>query len=114
MKRQHHTKNCPCRQESWLGKYANHDFDECTCDAFANNESRLMQGGTMNESTFFFKGDLAKYTGKTEKLYGQIWLEAEILEGHREGDLVLTCPVKTSIDDRPVYENEFNVFCQSR
>jgi len=55
----------------------------------------------MNESTFFFKGDLAKYTGKTQELYGQTWFEAEIQEGHREGELILTCPVKTAIDDRP-------------
>jgi len=44
----------------------------------------------MNESTFFFKGDLAKYTGKTQELYGQTWFEAEIQEGHREGELILT------------------------
>jgi len=25
----------------------------------------------MNESTFFFKGDLAKYTGKIQELYGK-------------------------------------------
>ena len=47
MKKQHHKKNCPCRQESWLAKYANHDFDACTCDAFANNELRLMQAYEM-------------------------------------------------------------------
>lgn len=45
----------------------------------------------MNETTFFWKGDLAKYTGQTQQLYGQTWHEAELLEGHRKGELIFTC-----------------------
>jgi len=56
---------------------------------------RPRQGDSMDESTFYFKGDLAKYTGKTQELYGETWFEAEIQEGHREGELILT-PVQSN------------------
>jgi len=44
----------------------------------------------MNETTFYWKGDLARYTGRTERLYGGTFYEAELLEGHRKGQLILT------------------------
>ncbi len=32
-----------------------------------------------------FKGDKAEYTGRTEKLYGVLWYEVRLLEGHEKG-----------------------------
>jgi len=37
------------------------------------------------KSTTYFKGDLAKYTGKVFKKYGGTFYEVEILEGHLKG-----------------------------
>lgn len=38
----------------------------------------------------YWKGDRARYTGRVIKVYGGTFYELEILEGHRQGDLVLT------------------------
>jgi len=35
--------------------------------------------------TCYFKGDLAKYTGKTETIHGGLFYEIELLEGHLKG-----------------------------
>jgi len=39
--------------------------------------------------TTYFKGDLAKYTGKILKLYGGTFYEVEIMEGRLLGKLLL-------------------------
>jgi len=41
-------------------------------------------------NTTYFKGDLAKYTGKTFTIHGGLFYEIEILEGHLKGELKVT------------------------
>lgn len=36
----------------------------------------------------YYKGDKARATGNIDSLYGGEFIELEILEGHRSGDLV--------------------------
>ena len=36
----------------------------------------------------YYKGDKARATGNSDSLYGGEFIELEILEGHRSGDLV--------------------------
>ena len=36
-----------------------------------------------------FKGDAAKFTGKSEFLYGKMFYEVEIIEGHLKGQFKL-------------------------
>jgi hypothetical protein len=38
----------------------------------------------------YFKGDLAQYTGKKEVIYGGVFYEILIFEGHLKGELKLT------------------------
>lgn len=38
----------------------------------------------------YFKGDKAKYTGKTSVALGMVWHEIELLEGHRKGEKLVT------------------------
>ncbi len=40
--------------------------------------------------TCYFKGDLAKYTGRSVVLHGGLFYEIELIEGHRKGDRVVT------------------------
>lgn len=40
--------------------------------------------------TFYWKGDLAKYTGKSMMLHGALFYEFELLEGHLKGQLRVT------------------------
>ncbi len=39
-------------------------------------------------NTIYYKGDKARATGDKDSLYGGEFIELEILEGHRSGDLV--------------------------
>jgi hypothetical protein len=41
-------------------------------------------------ATLYWKGDLARYTGKTVSLYGGLFYEIELLEGHMKGETKLT------------------------
>jgi len=41
-------------------------------------------------TTFYRKGDLAEYTGKTMMIHGVIFYEYKFLEGHRVGKLEVT------------------------
>lgn len=51
----------------------------------------------------YFKGDLAEFTGKTEKLYGGIFQEVVLLEGHLVGKTRLVKVDAIQIeDDTPV------------
>ena len=43
-----------------------------------------------DKKTTYFKGDEAEYTGKVETLYGGLFYEIELLEGHLKGHLKLT------------------------
>lgn len=38
----------------------------------------------------YWKGDKAEYTGQTEELYGGVFYEIRMLEGHQVGQLKLT------------------------
>ncbi|MFM0432325.1 hypothetical protein PQQ75_25165 [Paraburkholderia aspalathi] len=40
--------------------------------------------------TLYWHGDLARYTGATVTLYGGLFYEIEMLEGHMKGDFKLT------------------------
>ena len=40
-----------------------------------------------NETTFYFKGDKAQYTGKVEEIYGGTFYEFTYLEGHKKGTI---------------------------
>lgn len=40
--------------------------------------------------TCYFKGDLAKYTGKTLTIHGGLFYEIELLEGHLKGQMKVT------------------------
>lgn len=48
-------------------------------------------------ATTYWKGDLARYTGKTETVAGQAFYEVEMLEGHLAGQkkLVANAPKET-------------------
>lgn len=35
----------------------------------------------------YFKGDLAEYTGKSKTLYGGLFYEIKLLEGHLKGEI---------------------------
>ena len=48
--------------------------------------------------TRYWKGDLARYTGKTEELYGATFYEIELLEGPRKG-------CKPLVIDRPEHSH---------
>lgn len=41
-------------------------------------------------STTYWKGDLARYTGKTMMLHGGLFYEIELLEGHLKGQFKVT------------------------
>lgn len=38
----------------------------------------------------YFHGDAAEYTGKTDIIYGALFYEIRMVEGHRKGDLLWT------------------------
>ncbi len=40
--------------------------------------------------TIYWKGDLAKYTGKTFNLHSGLFYEVELMEGHLKGELKVT------------------------
>jgi len=42
--------------------------------------------GSEKMKTTYFKGDLAEYTGKSEMLYGKMFYEVRLLEGHLTGE----------------------------
>lgn len=41
-------------------------------------------------STCYWYGDLAEYTGNKKEIYGVLFYEIRVLEGHRKGKLVWT------------------------
>lgn len=41
-------------------------------------------------ATLYYRGDLARYTGKTMSLHGGLFYEIELLEGHLKGSLKVT------------------------
>lgn len=53
----------------------------------------------INPTTYFY-GDLAEYTGKSEKLYGGLFYEIRILEGHKQGDLKFTQRAPISFEEK--------------
>jgi hypothetical protein len=46
--------------------------------------------GREKMKTCYFKGDLAKYTGRSVVLHGGLFYEIELIEGHRKGERVVT------------------------
>lgn len=48
-----------------------------------------MQTGNKNKTTYR-NGDKIRYTGKSETLYGGLFYEYEILDGHKKGQKGLT------------------------
>ena len=42
----------------------------------------------LKDNQIYWKGDLAEYTGKSEVLYGGLFHEYLLLEGHRKGDKI--------------------------
>ena len=47
---------------------------------------------------YYFHGDATEYTGKTQFLYGGLFYEVRIIEGHLKGTLKLT---QTPPDGKP-------------
>ena len=43
----------------------------------------------MKSELTYWKGNLARFTGKEIDLYGAHWLEVELLEGHKQGEKIL-------------------------
>jgi hypothetical protein len=41
----------------------------------------------MKKETLYSQGDLAEYTGKSQVIYGTVFFEILMLEGHLEGSL---------------------------
>ena len=48
-----------------------------------------LSGNMKTKKTTYFKGDKAEYTGKTEELYGGLFYEIKLLEGHLKDHLRL-------------------------
>ena len=46
----------------------------------------------------FFKGDRCEYTGKTVKLYGGVFYEVRLIEGHLKGETRLVKEPKNDIN----------------
>lgn len=44
----------------------------------------------MRVETIYWKGDLARYTGKSETIHGGVFYEIELLEGHLKGQTKVT------------------------
>lgn len=44
----------------------------------------------MATNTIYYKGDLARYTGKTKVMHGGTFYEVEMLNGHMRGALKVT------------------------
>lgn len=42
----------------------------------------------LKDNQIYWKGDLAEYTGKSEVIYGGLFYEYLLLEGHRKGDKI--------------------------
>lgn len=42
----------------------------------------------LKKNQIYWRGDLAEYTGKSEVIYGGLFHEYVILEGHRAGDII--------------------------
>lgn len=44
----------------------------------------------MNKETLYNNGDLAEYTGKSQVIYGAVFFEILMLEGHLKGQIKAT------------------------
>jgi hypothetical protein len=55
-------------------------------ESIKEKENFLKMCNLTNENDGYFKGDAFVYTGKSEMIYGGVFYQIEMIEGHQKGE----------------------------